>query len=146
MEELGRNPARIIAAWRDYIGDQARGQRVRGIGEPIWPGRRSAVLVESQHHEALLDLAFADTDAATALPLRRGRLGAGRGRRGPSHPPYVVATGRGLWLANQACDLVQLRSSATGTVVRLEMVAGAAGFRRRPRRCSPAAPRGRGRR
>ncbi len=27
--------------------------------------------------------------------------------------------GRGLWIVNQLCDLVQLRSSATGTVVRL---------------------------
>jgi anti-sigma regulatory factor (Ser/Thr protein kinase) len=30
---------------------------------------------------------------------------------------------RGLWLANQLCDLVQLRSSATGTTVRLHMQA-----------------------
>jgi anti-sigma regulatory factor (Ser/Thr protein kinase) len=30
---------------------------------------------------------------------------------------------RGLWLANQVCDLVQLRSSAAGTTVRLHMTA-----------------------
>jgi anti-sigma regulatory factor (Ser/Thr protein kinase) len=30
-------------------------------------------------------------------------------------------SGRGLWLANQLCDLVQLRSSTTGTTVRLHM-------------------------
>lgn len=29
--------------------------------------------------------------------------------------------GRGLWLANQLCDLVQIRSSAAGTVVRMHM-------------------------
>jgi anti-sigma regulatory factor (Ser/Thr protein kinase) len=29
--------------------------------------------------------------------------------------------GRGLWLANQLCDLVQVRSFATGTTVRLHM-------------------------
>ena len=29
--------------------------------------------------------------------------------------------GRGLWLANQLCDLVQLRSSSSGTTVRLHM-------------------------
>ena len=34
--------------------------------------------------------------------------------------PLPGATnGRGLWLANQLCDLVQVRSSAAGTVVRL---------------------------
>ncbi|MGH3444543.1 MAG: ATP-binding protein, partial [Nocardioidaceae bacterium] len=27
--------------------------------------------------------------------------------------------GRGVWIANQLCDLVQVRSSASGTVVRL---------------------------
>lgn len=32
-------------------------------------------------------------------------------------------SGRGVWLANQLCDLVQLRSSAGGTVVRLSMEA-----------------------
>jgi anti-sigma regulatory factor (Ser/Thr protein kinase) len=29
--------------------------------------------------------------------------------------------GHGLWLANQLCDLVQLRSFSTGTVVRLHL-------------------------
>jgi anti-sigma regulatory factor (Ser/Thr protein kinase) len=29
--------------------------------------------------------------------------------------------GRGLWLINQLCDLVQLRSGAAGTVVRLHV-------------------------
>ena len=34
-------------------------------------------------------------------------------------PGREQAHGRGLWLANQVCDLVQIRSSAGGTVVRL---------------------------
>ncbi|HVU93404.1 MAG TPA: anti-sigma factor RsbA family regulatory protein [Jatrophihabitans sp.] len=38
------------------------------------------------------------------------------GRRLPSPS---AGSGRGLWLANQLCDLVQVRSSAAGTVVRL---------------------------
>ncbi|HYJ77750.1 MAG TPA: sensor histidine kinase, partial [Actinomycetes bacterium] len=29
------------------------------------------------------------------------------------------AGGRGLWLANQLCNLVQIRSGAAGTTVRL---------------------------
>jgi anti-sigma regulatory factor (Ser/Thr protein kinase) len=29
--------------------------------------------------------------------------------------------GRGLWLVHQVCDLVELRSSAAGTVVRVTM-------------------------
>ncbi len=37
--------------------------------------------------------------------------------RPPAHKPG----GRGLWLANQLCDLVQIRATDTGTVVRLHM-------------------------
>jgi anti-sigma regulatory factor (Ser/Thr protein kinase) len=35
--------------------------------------------------------------------------------------PFIREGGRGLWLVNQLCDLVQLRSSAAGGVVRLHM-------------------------
>jgi anti-sigma regulatory factor (Ser/Thr protein kinase) len=36
-------------------------------------------------------------------------------------PPPDAASGRGLWLANHLCDLVQIRSSRRGTVVRLHV-------------------------
>jgi len=44
MHRLGRNPARIIPAWREFLDESApEGRPVRGIGEPIWPvaARRS---------------------------------------------------------------------------------------------------------
>jgi anti-sigma regulatory factor (Ser/Thr protein kinase) len=60
MEELGRNPSRIIPAWRDFVAEHADSDRpVRGIGEPIWPGRTAAEIDECHRHEALLNLAFA---------------------------------------------------------------------------------------
>jgi hypothetical protein len=31
----------------------------------------------------------------------------------------VTEDGRGIWMANQLCDLVQVRSSPSGTTVRL---------------------------
>jgi anti-sigma regulatory factor (Ser/Thr protein kinase) len=40
------------------------------------------------------------------------------GRRRPSGE---TIGGRGLWIANRLCDLVQLRSSPSGTIVRLHM-------------------------
>jgi anti-sigma regulatory factor (Ser/Thr protein kinase) len=59
MAELGRNPARIIPAWRDFVADrEADGRAFRGIGEPIWADRSREELVECQRHEALLNLAF----------------------------------------------------------------------------------------
>jgi hypothetical protein len=58
MQELGSNPARIIPAWQRFLDDHAgKHKPVRGIGEPIWPGRRPEELVECQLHEALLNVA-----------------------------------------------------------------------------------------
>ena len=34
-------------------------------------------------------------------------------------PDLIAESGRGLWLANQLCDLVQIRASATGAIVRV---------------------------
>jgi anti-sigma regulatory factor (Ser/Thr protein kinase) len=59
MEAVGRNPACIIPVWRDFLRD-AGAQPVLGIGEPVWPGRSDAELVECSRHESLLNLAFDD--------------------------------------------------------------------------------------
>lgn len=59
MHVLGRNPARIIPAWHRFLCEYAAdGRPVRGVGEPIWAGRRDAELTECQRHEALLNVAF----------------------------------------------------------------------------------------
>jgi anti-sigma regulatory factor (Ser/Thr protein kinase) len=240
MERLGRNPACIIPAWREFLRS-AGPEPVLGIGEPVWPGRSDAELVECSRHESLLNLAFDDGrdwrllcpyDAAALpepvldearrnhphvragghsrpsadyrghhailawednlpapprqpaelafteldLPLVRdfvverarsagfdhGRLpdlvlavnelatnsmrhatGAGvlrtwedggtffcevrdRGRigdplAGRDRPSDLSGGGRGLWIVNHLCDLVQVRSSPAGNVVRLHM-------------------------
>src|SRR4051794_3662839 len=62
MADVGLNPARIIPAWREFVDanwDPKVG--IWGIGEPIWPERSAAELAEARRHEALLNLAFADT-------------------------------------------------------------------------------------
>jgi anti-sigma regulatory factor (Ser/Thr protein kinase) len=57
MRALGRNPARLIPFWREFI--DAQGDRPgRGLGEPVWPGRTPAEIDECERHEALLNLAF----------------------------------------------------------------------------------------
>jgi anti-sigma regulatory factor (Ser/Thr protein kinase) len=68
MAVLGHNPARIIPAWRQFVDDNVGyGRPLRGIGEPIWAGRRASELLECQFHEALLNVAL---DANTPLWLR----------------------------------------------------------------------------
>ena len=247
MRELGRNPARIIPAWREFLSEHADGERrVRGIGEPVWPGRSEAEVDECQRHEALLNVAFhqgpawsllcpydlAELDpeqvrtarathpalshegvssrSEAYLPLHRApsaftgalpeppqdrdelaftfrglgavrslvsaraeRAGLGAEARedlvlavnelvtnsvqygggggtlriwseqdelvcdvrdrgyildplaGRIAPPLDQHGGRGLWLVNHLCDLVQIRSTPNGTVVRVRMRAGA---------------------
>jgi anti-sigma regulatory factor (Ser/Thr protein kinase) len=56
MESVGSNPARIIAAWADFL-DTAAGRPARGVGEPLWAGRRDAEVLECQLHEWLLNSA-----------------------------------------------------------------------------------------
>lgn len=59
MERVGRNPARIIPAWQDWVDEQtAAGRAFRGIGEPVWVGRGVAEIVECHLHEDLLNTAF----------------------------------------------------------------------------------------
>jgi len=68
MAEVGSNPARIIAAWHDFVDEHGSGGRpVRGIGEPIWAGRSDSELAECHRHESLLNLAFADTPSFRLL-------------------------------------------------------------------------------
>jgi anti-sigma regulatory factor (Ser/Thr protein kinase) len=59
MDDIGRNPARIIPAWREFVKKRGvDGRRLRGIGEPIWAARSPDELVECERHESLLNLAF----------------------------------------------------------------------------------------
>jgi hypothetical protein len=58
MERVGRNPARIIPVWQALLERHGHTTPLRGIGEPVWLGRRPEEIVECQLHEALLDVAL----------------------------------------------------------------------------------------
>ena len=97
IREIGGNPARIIPVWRQFVDARSSpGQRVRGIGEPVWPGRSEAELVECHRHEALVNLAFAgDAPLSLLCPYDTARLDAsviaGAHR---SHPTIVAGAAR----------------------------------------------------
>ena len=238
MGNVGRNPARLIPAWRDFLQTCDLDRGVRGLGEPVSPERSAAEVEECELHERLFNLAFAQERTLTVMcpydtsgledevlegaershpvcagphgkspsprysldALLAGRLsqpgrpavkldfskadlamvrhlvaqcarsagmesrrnedlvlavcevatnsiqhGGGGGRlyiwdedgelvcairdSGLIHDPLVGRErplpnqdrGRGLWIANQLCDLVQIRSNETGTDIRLRM-------------------------
>lgn len=73
MTELGHNPSRIIPTVRHFV-DTHLSQPVRFVGEPIWAGRTPAEIAEATRHEALLNLAFADTGAHILCPYDTRRL------------------------------------------------------------------------
>jgi anti-sigma regulatory factor (Ser/Thr protein kinase) len=66
MAEVGGNPGRIIAVWREFVQAHPSAAQLWGIGEPAYPGRSDSELAECQLHEALLNVAF---DAAVPLRL-----------------------------------------------------------------------------
>ena len=39
MEEVGSNPACIIPAWTRFVAEHGARGPLRGVGEPVWPGR-----------------------------------------------------------------------------------------------------------
>ncbi|WP_060178657.1 sensor histidine kinase [Streptomyces sp. IMTB 1903] len=67
MTELGRNPGRILAALQEFA-DRNAGRAARIVGEPVWPGRSPAEVVEATRHEALINTAFAGRPATVLCP------------------------------------------------------------------------------
>ncbi|HEY1853339.1 MAG TPA: sensor histidine kinase [Solirubrobacterales bacterium] len=66
MEEMGRNPGRLLSAWTDFaLANPSAG--TRGLGEPAWAGRSAAALEECGRHEALLNLPIADSQPVALL-------------------------------------------------------------------------------
>jgi anti-sigma regulatory factor (Ser/Thr protein kinase) len=90
MERLGRNPARIIPMLRDFI-DAHPGQRVRYVGEPVWPGRSAAEIREATRHEALINLAFSPAEVRILCPYEAAALPRAVVRdAGRTHPAVLT--------------------------------------------------------
>lgn len=59
IETVSQNPSRLLPALRRRFDEMASPMgSVRAVGEPVWPGRSAAAVVETQRHEALVNLAF----------------------------------------------------------------------------------------
>lgn len=73
IEEQGRNPARLLSVWSDFVL-AAGGGAVRGLGEPAWPGRSGDELEECRRHELLLNRPLAAAPTALLCPYDAARL------------------------------------------------------------------------
>jgi anti-sigma regulatory factor (Ser/Thr protein kinase) len=94
MASVGSNPGRIIPAWQDFLAAHgARAERLRGIGEPIWPQRSGAELAECERHEELLNLAFADPDFTLLCPYDTSALAHAVIEQARRNHPYVTEHG-----------------------------------------------------
>ncbi len=95
MEELGRNPARIIPAWQAFLSEHPAGRGpLRGIGEPIVPALDAAQIAECQRHEALLNLTFSDRDFWLLCPYDASALEPEVIDEARRNHPYVSENGR----------------------------------------------------
>ena len=93
MGKLGRNPARIMPEVQDFIECHPQ-QRVRYIGEPIWPGRSAAEICEATRHEALINLAFSDASATIVCPYDVAGLAPSVIEEAWCTHPGILANGR----------------------------------------------------
>jgi anti-sigma regulatory factor (Ser/Thr protein kinase) len=110
ITDAGRNPARLIPELRAFI-DEHEGQRVRVIGEPIWPGRSPAEIREVIRHEALVNLAFPEAQATFMCAFDVTRLApaaiSGVRRTHPEHlggGPAATPDQAPVWQIPPECD------------------------------------------
>jgi anti-sigma regulatory factor (Ser/Thr protein kinase) len=66
MNEVGRNPGRILSALQGFADLHPAGAHL--VGEPIWHGRSPEEIREATRHEALINLAFAGRPVSILCP------------------------------------------------------------------------------
>jgi anti-sigma regulatory factor (Ser/Thr protein kinase) len=67
ITEFGRNPGRILATQLAFV-ERHPEQHVRIIAEPVWAGRTAHEHLACMQHEALANIAFANTDMTSLCP------------------------------------------------------------------------------
>jgi anti-sigma regulatory factor (Ser/Thr protein kinase) len=91
---FGRNPARVMPVWQDFLDSLGPEDRARGLAEPVSASSRPLAGAERAIHESLLNLAFADGHPFWLVcPYDASELGPPVEERvGRSHP-FVTRRG-----------------------------------------------------
>jgi anti-sigma regulatory factor (Ser/Thr protein kinase) len=96
MADVGRNPARIIPAWREFVAEHAReDRRIRGVGEPLYVERCGPERDECHVHEALLNVALVDAPLSLLCPYDTDALPARDIEIAIDNHPFVHREGQG---------------------------------------------------
>lgn len=93
MTELGRNPARIIAAGQSF-GEEHPGKHICCVWEPAWPLRSAAELAEVARHEALCSLAFGAKPMTIVCLYDTGQLSDEVISNAELTHPFIISGGR----------------------------------------------------
>jgi anti-sigma regulatory factor (Ser/Thr protein kinase) len=109
VRRVTRQRAVEAGVGRDRVDDivLAVNEMVSNTLSHVGEGGTLSIWLETHQHELICEVR---DGGHIADPLA--------GRRQPSADEL---SGRGLWIANQLCDLVELRSGVEGTVVRLHV-------------------------
>jgi anti-sigma regulatory factor (Ser/Thr protein kinase) len=104
---------------RSFVADHAGGGGLDTVSTVEFVAAVHEVAANSVRHGGGAGVlrTWHEGDAVVCEVRDRGYLD--RPLAGRESPAHDTEGGRGLWLANQFCDLVQIRSSESGTVVRL---------------------------
>ncbi|HWH33305.1 MAG TPA: anti-sigma factor RsbA family regulatory protein, partial [Egibacteraceae bacterium] len=92
MDEVGRNPGRLISAWHDWAAARP-GRALRGVGEPVTMARTPAETAECHASEALWNVAFAGHDLWVLCPYDTAALAPDRLASVERTHPAVIADG-----------------------------------------------------
>jgi anti-sigma regulatory factor (Ser/Thr protein kinase) len=92
IEEVGRNPSRLLAMIEDWILDHDGHARV--VSEVVWPGRSYAETIEGLRHEALVNQVLGDSPATILSPYDAEQLDEATLAGAEMTHPTVVEHGR----------------------------------------------------
>ena len=111
LEEVGRNPGRLLSMIEEWVASHDGHARV--VSEVVWPGRSRAEAVEALRHEALVNHALAGSGATIMSPFDARHLDedilagvemthptvveGGQRRAGTSYTDPMSTTFRELW-------------------------------------------------
>jgi anti-sigma regulatory factor (Ser/Thr protein kinase) len=93
VEELGRNPARMVPVVRAFAAGHTS-RRVRLVAELAWPGRSDSELGEVARYEMMMNLAFASSAISMLCPYDADGLPESAVSAARSSHPWVRQDGR----------------------------------------------------